>query len=274
MREFTDRVAVVTGAASGLGAALARAFAAEGMRVALADIDHAGVERTTKTLVENGAQARAFRVDVGERESIDQLAHSVNREMGGCDLLAANVGVQQFGRLDELTPGDWEWVFGVNVLGTVHTVRAFLPQMRRGDRNRHIVFTVSTSGLYAVPRIGVYTASKYAVMGYAETLRLELAGEGIGVTMLLPGPMATTHVQSSAAAKPSHLATPAFRPEDLEAVGAEMAGDRMVEPAYAVRNLMAGIQANEPYVISHQVHRERVEQRLADIWRAFDRARD
>ena len=176
--------------------------------------------------------------------------------------------------LDEPTPDDWDWVFGVNVLGTVHTVRAFLPQLRECGRGAHVLFTVSTSGLYAVPRIGVYTASKYAVMGFAETLRLELAPEGIGVTMLLPGPMATTHVQSSAQAKPGHLTTPAYRPEDLEAVGAEMAGDRMVEPDHAVRHIVDELRANQAYVISHDVHRERIERRMSEIWRAFDRARE
>ncbi len=161
---------------------------------------------------------------------------------------------------------------GVNVLGTVATVRAFLPQIRsRGEG--HVLITASTSGLYATPRLAAYTASKYAVMGFAETLRLELAREGIGVSLLLPGPVATTHLQSSAEAKPAALAAPIFTPEDIEVVTSAMAGDPMVTPDHAVRNVVRDVLANEPYIVTHDVQRAPIERRMEEIWRAFDRAK-
>ena len=144
MKRLEGRTAVITGGGSGVGAAMARCFADCGMRVLVADIagDHA--ERVAAELRDIGAEAAACRVDIGAAESLAELARSAGA-FGGCDLLCANVGVQRIGHSNDLRPEDWQWLIGVNVLGTVATVEALLPVMRASEGEGHMVFTASTS---------------------------------------------------------------------------------------------------------------------------------
>jgi NAD(P)-dependent dehydrogenase (short-subunit alcohol dehydrogenase family) len=270
-----SRVGVVTGAGSGLGAALAKAIVGSGMAVAVADIHLAGASAVAADLAQSGADARAYRVDVGSRESVEALAAEVERDFGACHLVCANVGVQQLGTIDSLAPEEWDWVFDVNLHGSVATARAFLPLVRRSEGQRNLLFTASTSALYPVRRLASYTASKYAVLGMAETLRLELAAEGIGVSVLLPGPMATTHLQSSAAAKPASLEGPIFHPDDVAIVSQDTAvtAESVISPELAVRNVLRDLAADEPYIVTHDVHADRVAARFEAILKAFERAR-
>lgn len=126
----SGRIAVVTGGGSGLGAAMSRVFAAAGMSVAVLDIDGANAEQTAKGIAEEfGVPTTSHRVDIGDADAVAEAGRHVEATLGGCDVLAANVGVQQFGAIDRLTEQDWEWVVNVNVLGTVRTVRTFLPMI-------------------------------------------------------------------------------------------------------------------------------------------------
>ncbi len=283
--EVDGNVAVVTGAGSGLGAALARRFADAGMQVALADLslEHAeNVAEAIATSRRDGAgsvTARAFAVDVGDEDSLTALAEEVEAELGACQILAANVGVQQFGRAEVLERGDWEWVYGINVFGSVATARIFLPQLRRSraaGRAPRLLFTASTSALYPASHMSAYVSSKYALLGVAETLRLELADEGIGVTALLPGPMATTHLASSEAAKRASRgdkgSTPVFTRETIEVVARE-AGGETIDPDHATRNVLDDLAADRPYSITHDVHRDAIEARFARLREAFELAR-
>lgn len=274
MRNFSGRRAVVTGAAAGLGAAMARQLAGAGMSVLVADVNEAGAAQVADELGASGLRAVAARVDVGDPASLAALAVTAERALGGCDLLAANVGVQRIGRADTLTPEDWQWVIGVNLLGTVETVRALLPLLRRSE-DAHILFTGSMSSILAAPRLAAYTASKMAVLGFAETLRLELAPEGIGVTSILPAGMATSHLDSSAAARPAALGrSPELTGEDVEAVVAVLAAtpDAMVSPEHALRDLLPALRENRPYLVTHPPNRAHVEDRFRALLDAFDRA--
>ncbi len=264
--------AVVTGAGSGLGRALAHRFADAGMHVVVADIDvdHARV------VAAELPSASAFRVDIGDRASIGELADAVGRTGGDLRVLAANVGVQQINTLDDLTADDWRWVIEVNVLGTVATVDAFLPRLRAASGMRRVLLTTSTSATYAAARLGAYTASKYAVLGYGETLRLELAAEGIGVTMLMPGAMATTHVQSSAAARPTALGPSGTTDDDVMAVGAAMVQgpDDVATPEHAARHVIEALVEDRPYLVTHGRTPAAVPERFAAITDAFGRANE
>ena len=197
--DLKGKVAVVTGGGSGLGAAMGRVLAEAGMAVAALDIDEANARATAAALTEElGVRTLGVKADVGDAASVAAAAATVEAELGGCDVLCANVGVQQFGAIDRLTDDDWSWVMNVNVLGTVRTVAAFLPLLRRSEGLRQIVLTSSSSALVPGIRLGAYVTSKYAVLGYGETLRMELADEGIGVTLVLPAGMMTRHLESSA----------------------------------------------------------------------------
>jgi len=267
------RVAVVTGGASGLGAAMAHEYARAGMRVAVLDIDEVRARDVAESLRGLGVDAVAIPVDTGDAASIDRAAAGVDARFGSCNLLCANVGVQQFGSIETLTDNDWTWVLTVNVLGTVRTVGAFLPLLRRSDGWRQIAITASSGVFVPAIRLGAYTTSKSALVGYGETLRLELADDGVGVTLVFPAGMMTRHLESSAAARPESLGESILRNEDLEAMLAsspETAGD-IAAPEDAVRGLLPQLLANEPYVITHGGYRDQLTERRARVDAAFDR---
>jgi NAD(P)-dependent dehydrogenase (short-subunit alcohol dehydrogenase family) len=274
MVDLRGRTAVVTGAGSGLGAALARLFAAAGASVALLDIDaDAAAENATAMAADLGVTTTWARCDVGDTASVVTAAEHVRVELGGCDILCSNVGVQQFGAIDKLTEQDWEWVLDVNVLGTVRVVRQFLPMVRAGSGFRSIVFTASSSVLAPSVRLGAYQTSKFAVVGFAESLREELVGEGIGVTVLFPGGMMTRHLESSVRARPAALGESVLDQSDVEAMMAHqpMADGDLATPEHAIRNLLADLEAGEPYVLTHGSYRGIYEQRRDAIDAAFDR---
>jgi len=272
-QDSAGRVAVVTGGASGLGAAMAHEYARAGMRVAVLDIDEVRARDVAESLRGLGVDAVAIPVDTGDAASIDRAAAGVDARFGSCNLLCANVGVQQFGSIDTLTDDDWTWVLTVNVLGTVRTVGAFLPLLRRSDGWRQIAITASSGVFVPAIRLGAYTTSKSALVGYGETLRLELADDGVGVTLVFPAGMMTRHLESSAAARPESLGESILRNEDLEAMLAsspETAGD-IAAPEDAVRGLLPQLLANEPYVITHGAYRDQLTERRARVDAAFDR---
>jgi NAD(P)-dependent dehydrogenase (short-subunit alcohol dehydrogenase family) len=244
------------------------------MAVAALDIDEAGARATATTLAEElGVPTTATRVDVGDAASLTDAAAHVEQALGGCDVICANVGVQQFGAIDRLTDADWTWVLNVNVLGTVRTVAAFLPLLRQRTGWRRIVLTASSGVLVPGVRLGAYQTSKFAVVGYGETLRQELAGEGIGVTIVFPAGMMTRHLESSALARPAEAGEWVILPDDIDVMMASrgMGEEHIATPEHAVRNLLADLVADEPYVITHGKYRADYHERLAVMEAAFDR---
>jgi NAD(P)-dependent dehydrogenase (short-subunit alcohol dehydrogenase family) len=274
MQRFTDGTAVVTGGASGLGAAMARLFAAEGMRVVVADIAADGAAAVARSLEASGAKAVAARVDVGDPASLETLARTAAAAFGGCDLLAANVGVQRIARFDAMTREEFAWLIHTNVVGTADTVRAFLPQLRV-SADAHVLITGSVSSLVATPGLVGYAVSKMAVLGLSEGLRLELAPHRIPVTALLPGGMATTHLASSDRARPAHLGAPT--PLDPTVIGDVVAmlsptPDAMVPPDVATRNLIAALREERPYLVTHGPIPAAFDERIAALRAAVARA--
>jgi NAD(P)-dependent dehydrogenase (short-subunit alcohol dehydrogenase family) len=274
MLDLQGRNAVVTGAGSGLGAALARMLADAGANVALLDIDAEAAAAKAATIADEvGVTTTSARVDVGDTASVVTAAEHVRVTLGGCDILCSNVGVQQFGAIDKLTEQDWEWVLDVNVLGTVRTVREFLPMLRSGSGFRRIVFTASSSVLAPSVRLAAYQTSTFAVLGFAESLREELAGDDIGITVLFPGGMTTRHLESSVEARPPALGASLLDMADVEAMVAHqpMGDGDLATPEHAIRNLLADLEAGEPYVLTHGSYRPSYEQRRAALDAAFDR---
>jgi NAD(P)-dependent dehydrogenase (short-subunit alcohol dehydrogenase family) len=274
MLDLNEKVAVVTGGAAGLGAAMGDAFAAQGASVAVLDINEAAAKATADAIAAtHGVETTSIRVDVGDAASILEAAAHVQGALGGCDLLAANVGVQQFGAIDKLTDDDWRFVLDVNVLGTIRTVRAFLPQQRERSGFRHIVLTASLSVLAPAVRMAAYQTSKFAVLGFGETLRHELAPEGIGVTVVFPGGMMTGHLQSSAEARPAALGATGAQDDDLVAMLTHrpVGADDVVMPEHAIRNLLADLEADHPYTVTHGTVRADYLERHDALLAALDR---
>jgi NAD(P)-dependent dehydrogenase (short-subunit alcohol dehydrogenase family) len=272
--DLAGRIAVITGGGSGLGAAMAHRFAQTGMSIAALDIDGVAAEGTASAIAAQfDVAVTSVRVDIGDNASVIAAAEHVQETLGGCDVLCANVGVQQFGAIDRLTEHDWEWVCNVNVLGTVRTVREFLPMIRARSGWRRIVLTASAGVLAPAVRLGAYQTTKFAVMGFGETLREELAGEGIGVTILFPGGMMTRHLESSALARPAHLDATGAGAEDLGAMLAHrpMNDGDVVTPEHAIRKLLDDLEANVPYSVTHGSFRPVYQQRRDAMDAAFDR---
>lgn len=272
-RRYSDKVVVITGAASGLGAAMAERFASEGAKLALLDIDGEGAEAAAAALRERGIAAFGASVDVADKSSVEAAAARVKAAYGCCHVLCANVGVQQFGAIDTLTDQDWQWVMSVNFHGVIHTVNAFLPLLRADEGPRHVVLTASASFFQNGVRMGAYVASKYAVVGYGEVLRRELAAEGINVAMLFPAGMATRHLESSIAARPAELGVSRLDMADVQAMMADSGiepTDHVATAEYAVRNLLDELDAGHPYIVTHGNYRHQVEAQHAQVLAAFD----
>jgi NAD(P)-dependent dehydrogenase (short-subunit alcohol dehydrogenase family) len=272
---FKGGTAVITGAGSGLGSAMADRFAAQGMAIVALDIDGANAEATAARIRENGGRALAIKVDVADRAALQAAAQLTEKTFGGCSVLCANVGVQQFGAIDRLTEQDWRWVLDVNVMGVVRTVDVFLPLLRKAQGLRRIVITSSSAAYSPGIRMAAYTASKYAVTGYAETLRMELEPEDIGVSILFPAGMATTHLQSSLKARPAAFGPSEIRREDIDA----MMNSRKIDVAghvataeFATRHLIDDLIANRRYIITHADSRETIRRDCEELLAANERA--
>jgi NAD(P)-dependent dehydrogenase (short-subunit alcohol dehydrogenase family) len=274
MDSWAGKTAVITGAGSGLGAAMAGVIADEGSNIVALDIDAPRAADTAATMHAKGVDAISAHVDVADGHSVRAAAAVTDERFGGCDFVCANVGVQQFGALDRLTEQDWSWVLSVNVMGVVHTVSAFLPLVRKRTGERHVVVTSSSSFFDPGVRLGAYTTSKYAVVGYGETLRRELEPEGIGVTVLFPAGMSSRHLESSALARPEALGESVTLPDDIDAMIASRkwdAADGLATPEHAVRNLVRDLRDNRPYVITHGGYRDAVAAYQREVLEAYDR---
>ncbi len=180
MEHFERRIAVITGAASGFGAAFARQAAALGMRLALADLHEAPLARFAAELAAGGCEAHALPVDVAQDGEVQALAAFVRERLGVPNLVFNNAGVSAGGLVWEHTPQDWQWVLGVNLMGVIHGIRAFVPMMLEAERadpayEGHVVNSASMAGLLCLPNHGAYTVSKHAVVALSETLHQDLA---------------------------------------------------------------------------------------------------
>jgi len=190
------RVAVVTGAAGGIGRAVALSLAARGCGLALADVNEAGLEGTAAAAAALGVRASRHRLDVADRDAVAALPGRVLEGHGRADLLVNNAGVALGGTFERVAEEDFEWLFGVNFWGVVRMTRAFLPALRASDDAR-LVNLSSLFGLVAPPGQTAYAASKFAVRGFSESLRHELAGSTVGVTVVHPGGVATDIANSA-----------------------------------------------------------------------------
>lgn len=189
MKDLAGRVAVVTGAASGIGLALAERFAAEKMKLVLADVEEPALAEAASALAARGATLVSAVTDVSRAEDVEALAERAYSAFGGAHVVCNNAGVSAGGPSWEILPGEWEWVLGVNLWGVIHGIRAFVPRMLEQGGPGHVVNTASVAGLIASPGMGPYNVSKFGVVALSETLAAELRMQGseIGVSVLCPG---------------------------------------------------------------------------------------
>jgi NAD(P)-dependent dehydrogenase (short-subunit alcohol dehydrogenase family) len=198
MKDLEHRVAVVTGAASGIGRALSSRLAAEGARLVLSDVEAQALEEAVSEIEATGAEAIGIPTDVSDPEAVEALADAADRHFGAVHLLFANAGVMQdVGPAWERPLEDFAWVFGVNLWGPLHCVRSFVPRMLERGEGGHVVITASMSGLTVVPGNAAYQMSKHGAVALAETLYHELVDTPVGVSVLCPGYVETGITQSN-----------------------------------------------------------------------------
>jgi NAD(P)-dependent dehydrogenase (short-subunit alcohol dehydrogenase family) len=266
LTSFAGKVAVVTGGGSGIGRALALALAREGARVALADVDEAAAAETVRQAAGLGEEVLALRTDVADLDQVEALAEVVFTRYGAVHVLCNNAGVVVYGGLESATWRDWQWVLGVNLWGVVHGLLAFLPRMIAQGQGGHVLNTASMAGLVASRGLGVYTTSKYAVVGLSETLAKDLAPHGIGVTVICPMGVAT-RIREADRNRPARLRNTRDAPPASEVT---LIG-RTLDPDAVARQALAAVRAGELYVLTHDEALEPLRRRFARLEAALRR---
>ena len=196
MKDFNNKVAVITGAASGIGRSLAIQLAARGCRLALADVDREGLSETRSLLAASVPSCTTHLLDVADRDAFEAFADDVVREHGTVNLLFNNAGVTLVDRVESLRYEDFEWVMNINFWGVVYGTKAFLPHLQAADQ-AHIINISSLFGLMATPNQAAYNASKFAVRGFTEALKMEMSGSHVNVTCVHPGGIRTGIARNS-----------------------------------------------------------------------------
>jgi NAD(P)-dependent dehydrogenase (short-subunit alcohol dehydrogenase family) len=256
MEELEGRVAVVTGAASGIGRALAGRFAQEGMRVVLADVDDAELERAVAEISSGGAEAIGVRTDVSRADEVQTLADRTLDAYGGVHVVCNNAGVETGADFASIEVSAWEWVLGVNLWGVLHGCRTFLPLIRRQGEG-HIVNTGSVASFATgLPTFAPYITSKFAVLAASECLDIELrmAGEDIGVSLLAPG-IVRTRMPEAERNRPEGVPSTRDDPLRREILdGLRTASDQMgMEPAEVADQVVGAIREKRFFVLTHPI---------------------
>ncbi len=289
MDDFQGRVAFVTGAASGIGLGIAAALARAGAHVALADKRGEKVAAAAAALRKEGARTLAIELDVTDRAAWARCVDSVERELGNVSILCSNAGVNFVGAAHEATWEDWDFALGVNLGGAINAVHTLVPRMvatetaaRRAGREGgstnttsptggHVVITSSVSGLFTGGGAGVYTTSKYALVGLAECLRGDLRPHGIGVSVLCPGPVKSELFESTEQVRPANLAATG----SVSVVPAGVAREQT--PIFVTapdgddvgRQVLEGIRRNDLYILTHAEIAPVLEARAAALKRSL-----
>jgi NAD(P)-dependent dehydrogenase (short-subunit alcohol dehydrogenase family) len=275
MKHFKDKVAVVTGAASGIGRGMAEAFAGAGMKVVLGDIEAPALERTTRSLREAGADVHAVVMDVSKHDQVDELAKQTLRKYGAVHVVCNNAGVfVGYGESWKVSLDAWNWIMGVNLMGVVHGLRTFLPIMIEQGDETHMVNTASLAGLIA-GGVTLYGTTKFAVVALSENVYVELKRGGLKptISVLCPG-LVDTKIMDSHRNRPSNF--PAAAPPETGPI-AEQAREFRRRAAEALKNAMsprevgekvlAAIREERFYILTHPNFSPAIEQRMTDILR-------
>lgn len=270
MKDLKDRVAVITGGASGLGLAMARVFAAEGMKLVLADVEEESLRRVETDFRKAGVPVVGLRTDVSRAQDVERLAEKTLATFGAAHLLCNNAGVAPGGVVWENTLPDWEWVLGVNLWGVIHGVRAFLPIMLRQDTECHVVNTASVAGLLSVPGMGAYCVSKHAVVTLTECLYHDLAQREakIGVSVLCPA-YVPTGISDSERNRPAHLRnaprTKTAEEQDREEQMRKAVTSGRVSADDVARRVLEAVKDNRFYILTHPKIKGAIQVRIEDI---------
>ena len=264
MKDFRGKTAFITGAASGIGFGMARAFGREGMNIVVADINPASAKAAVEKLAAEQIKAHAVQVDVSERASMKSAALEAVAAFGKVHVVCNNAGIGVSGLFGHVKEGDWDWVIDVNLKGVVYGAETFVPLIRSHGEGGHIVNTASLAGMFTAPGMEAYSATKFAVVAMSEGWAMELSPQGIGVSVLCPG-VVSTNIYACGDSRQSKYGG------KTEAISA---GKAMIEagidPAIVGQRVVEAVKANELYIITHPNFRDIVKRRFDGIMAAFD----
>jgi NAD(P)-dependent dehydrogenase (short-subunit alcohol dehydrogenase family) len=273
MKEFKGKTAFVTGAASGIGLALTRTFLDRGMYVMMADVEQAALDATVHGLSNYGDRIGHMTADVSVGENLYEAAERAIKQFGKVHILCNNAGVSRPGALDTMALSDWQWVIGVNLYGTIHGIRAFVPHMKTHGEPCHIVSTSSIAGLIPGALGGTYAATKFAIIGLSEVLRDELRDTNIGVSVLCPG-WTKTNMFFNGRNRPDRFggSFDVFTDPQLAERNKQYrdAGSRGLDPLDLAALVLRAIEENELYIFTQPDQKAGVANRYAEIMRGFD----
>jgi NAD(P)-dependent dehydrogenase (short-subunit alcohol dehydrogenase family) len=279
MKDVQGKVAFVTGGASGMGLAMVRSFAAAGMKVVVADVEQASLDRVAEEFADSNSEVITLKLDVTDRRAMEEAADAAERAFGRVHVVCNNAGVAVGGAVDQMSYTDWDWVLGVNLDGVVNGVQTFVQRMLRHGEGGHFVNTASMAGHIAVPGLSVYNTSKFAVVGMSEAMRLDLAAKNIGVSVLCPG-VVKTNIFDSGRNRPANLTGERDTasallandlPEDQRAARVANLLAGALDPAVVGDMVLHAIQNDEFYIFTHPEIRAVTEARREEMVASFDR---
>ena len=274
MENLAGKTAFITGGASGIGFAMAQAFLNEGMNVAIVDVDEGALQVAAEKLSGSNAKVMALKLDVTDREQFVNVADQVEATLGPVHVVCNNAGVYRGGSLDQVTYEDWDWIMGVNVGGVVNGLQTFVERVKKHGEGGHIVNTASMAGLTTSPGLGVYNASKFAVVGLSEALQLDLEPHNIGVSVLCPG-MVRTRILESERTRPENFNVTeqqALEAAEQHSEVMNLAMNTGIDAQEVAEVVVQGIKDNQLYLLPHPELKTATEQRMESVLGAFGEA--
>lgn len=267
MEVLKGQNAVITGGGSGIGRGIALALAHEGVNLILADIQEGNAQSVAEEASALGVKTHAIQTDVTDRSSVAALAHEAYETFGAIHFLSNNAGINFMAPLDQASDDDWHWIMSVNLYGIIHSCSAFVPRMKAQGVPAHIINNASMAALVAqpIPGLGLYNTTKHACLGYTESLKNEVEADGIGVSVLCPGMVASNLGATSAQNRPEKYGGPMQPPEQRtggvgEIMTAETCGEIVVRSVKEGRFL----------IITHPDRKAQIEDRYQRFLADFD----
>jgi NAD(P)-dependent dehydrogenase (short-subunit alcohol dehydrogenase family) len=255
MKDLKGKVAFITGGGSGIGFGIAKCAAEAGMKVAIADVRADHLEQGLAKLRAAGHVVHGLLVDVADAAAVERAAQETVNVFGKVHLVCNNAGVSIFGPMDVATMDDWRWIMGVNVDGVINGIQAFMPRLKAHGEGGHIVNTASMAGLLVGPGMGLYSASKFAVVGLTTSLRYDLAPHGIGVSVLCPG-FVRSNIHEAVKSRPKNLAATGYpvTEEDMKRLDGVLSVG--MDPVEVGSHVIAGVRENRQYIFPHAEFRD------------------
>jgi NAD(P)-dependent dehydrogenase (short-subunit alcohol dehydrogenase family) len=261
MDNLEGKVAFITGGASGIGLGMASAFHTAGMKVIIADIRQDHLDDALGSFSNDTEGIHIMQLDVTDRKAFETAAQEAERIFGRVHILCNNAGIYLYGPMQEATFDDWDWVLNVNLGGVINGIRTFLPRIISHGQGGHIVNTSSISGIFVAGGTGVYTTSKFAVVGLSEALRLDLESENIGVSVLCPG-FVNSKIYECGKTRPDQLADSGYAVKQEIVDKLKKSHEEVgMDPMEVGEKVLSAIRMNKLYIFTHPEFAEEIRRR-------------